>query len=130
MYFPQIHNLCYKCVDPNNTLNKTIANIMRNLIVDSILKEFSYKGQSGKPYCFISFQYIHKIFYSVITYACEKRRLLIQPPETQVNSALSQNIRHAAERADRDAKRLSKGKTVTPAFDSEKSLTDIKAALE
>lgn len=100
------------------------------MITDSILKEFSFKGQSGKPYCFILFQNIHKIFYAVITYAVEKRRLLVQPPETQVNASLSQNIRHAGERAERDVKRLSKGKTVTPNFDTEKSFGEIQPILE
>lgn len=100
---------------------------MRNLISDTILKEFSYKGQSGKPHCFVTFQYVHKIFYSVITYAVEKRKLLVHPPESQVNTALSQNIRHAGERAERDAKR--KIKISTPAFELEKSFSDANSVL-
>lgn len=84
---------------------------MKCLVTDSLLKDFSFKGQSeDKPNGFISFKAIHNFFFSVLNYAVGVNKLLVQPSEVAVNNSISAFIRHAVEREVRNKKRDSKHK--------------------
>lgn len=82
---------------------------MKCLVMDSLLKDFSFKGQSeGKPNGFIKFRFIHSFFYNVLNYAVGVNKLLIQPSEVAVNNSISAFIRHAVEREARNIRKASK----------------------
>ncbi|KAL5291487.1 hypothetical protein ACFFRR_010715 [Megaselia abdita] len=100
-----VRALCYKHVDRAQSLTTIVFSIVNNIVTQSVLKEFTYIGDSrlNKPYKLIEFKNVVSLINAVFVFAAsegvEKYEL---PSNKKLNSALSAAVRHASERVKRE----------------------------
>lgn len=83
--------LCRKHIKSTTALSAILLKILKNLVADTVLVDFTYKGESKleKSYKLVSYPNICSVFYEVFVYAANSKVNLYKlPTDSEISSAI------------------------------------------